>query len=137
MTRSVLIFFLVLFVSSSCIVTKKKYDDMLAQKVKTEGELAEKSKQLEQANADLDDLNKKLAQLKEDTTSLGIDYRTTSQKLDVLNKEYEQLNSYYKNLLNNSGKLNRDLTQQKEQLLAIQRSEEHTSELQSRGLISY
>jgi chemotaxis protein MotB len=129
MTRSLLIFFLVSFVSSSCIVAKKKYDDMLAQKVKTEGELAEKSKQLGQANADLDDLNKKLAKLREDTTSLGIDYRTTTQKLDVLNKEYEQLNSYYKNLLNNSGKLNRDLTQQKEQLLAIQDSFEKTRRL--------
>ncbi|HEX8059560.1 MAG TPA: OmpA family protein [Cyclobacteriaceae bacterium] len=99
---------------------------MLAQKVKTEGELAEKSLQLNKANADLEDLNKKLAQLKEDTTSLGIDYRTTSQKLEVLNKEYEQLNSYYKNLLNNSGKLNRDLSQQREQLLAIQDSFEKT-----------
>ncbi|MEI9921212.1 MAG: OmpA family protein [Bacteroidota bacterium] len=102
---------------------------MLAQKVKTEGELAEKSQQLDKANADLEDLNKKLTQLKEDTTSLGIDYRTTSQKLDVLNKEYEQLNSYYKNLLNNSGKLNRDLSQQKEQLLAIQDSFEKTRRL--------
>jgi chemotaxis protein MotB len=102
---------------------------MLAQKVKTEGELAEKSQQLDKANADLEDLNKKLAQLKEDTTSLGIDYRATSQKLDVLNKEYEQLNSYYKNLLNNSGKLNRDLSQQKEQLLAIQDSFEKTRRL--------
>ncbi|MEJ0028967.1 MAG: OmpA family protein [Bacteroidota bacterium] len=129
MTRSLLIFFLVSVVSSSCIVTKKKYDDMLAQKVKTEGELAEKSTQLNKANADLEDLNKKLSQLKEDTTSLGIDYRATSQKLDVLNKEYEQLNSYYKNLLNNSGKLNRDFSQQKEQLLAIQDSFEKTRKL--------
>src|ERR1041385_3057370 len=129
MTRSLLIFFLVSLVSSSCIVTKKKYDDMLAQKVKSEGELAEKSQQLDKANADLEDLNKKLTQLKEDTTSLGIDYRTTSQKLDVLNKEYEQLNSYYKNLLNNSGKLNRDLSQQREQLLAIQDSFEKTRRL--------
>jgi chemotaxis protein MotB len=99
---------------------------MLAQKVKADGELAEKSQQLDKANSDLEDLNKKLGQLKEDTTSLGIDYRTTSQKLEVLNKEYEQLNSYYKNLLTNSGKLNRDLTQQKEQLLAIQDSFEKT-----------
>jgi chemotaxis protein MotB len=99
---------------------------MLAQKVKADGELAEKSEQLGKANADLEDLNKKLSQLKEDTTSLGIDYRSTSQKLEVLDKEYEQLNSYYKNLLSNSGKLNRDLTQQREQLLAIQDNFEKT-----------
>jgi chemotaxis protein MotB len=102
---------------------------MLAQKVKTEGELAEKSQQLGKANADLEDLGKTLTQLKEDTTSLGVDYRMTSQKLEVLNKEYEQLNSYYKNLLTNSGKLNRDLTQQREELLAIQDSFEKTRKM--------
>lgn len=102
---------------------------MLAQKVKAEGELSEKSQALEKANADLEDVNRKLDQLKQDTTSLGIDYRTTSQKLESLNKEYEQLNSYYKNLLNSSGKLNRDLTQQKEQLLAIQDNLEKTRRL--------
>lgn len=102
---------------------------MLAQKVKTEGELNEKSQQLTKANADLEDLNKKLDKLKQDTTSLGVDYRTTSQKLETLNKEYDQLNSYYKNLLNNSGKLNRDMTLQKEQLLAIQDNLDKTRKL--------
>ncbi len=120
------IFLSILMLSSSCIVTKKKYDDMLAQKVKAEGELSEKTTQLEKATTELDDLNKKLSQLKEDTTALGIDFRSTSQKLTTLDKEYEQLNSYYKNLLNSSGKLNRDLTQQKEQLLSIQDSFEKT-----------
>jgi chemotaxis protein MotB len=105
---------------SSCIVTKKKYDDVLAQKVKTEGELAEKSKQLDDANESLKNLNETLIKLKQDTTDLNQTYRTTSQKLNDLNKEYEQLNSYYKNLLNNSGKLNRDMAQQKDQLLSIQ-----------------
>jgi chemotaxis protein MotB len=102
---------------------------MLAQKVKTESELNDKTDQLNKANTDLEDLNKKLTQLKEDTTSLGVDYRSTSQKLATLDKEYEQLNSYYKNLLNSSGKLNRDMTLQKEQLLAIQDNLEKTRKL--------
>jgi chemotaxis protein MotB len=102
---------------------------MLAQKVKTEGELNEKSQQLTRANADLEGLNKQLTQLKSDTSALGVDYRTTSQKLDNLNKEYDQLNSYYKNLLNSSGKLNRDMTVQKEQLLSMQDNLEKTRKL--------
>jgi chemotaxis protein MotB len=102
---------------------------MLAQKVKAEGELSEKSQQLEKANADLEDLNKKLDQLKQDTASLGSDYRSTSQKLESLTKEFDQLNGVYKNLLTNSGKLNRDLTQQKEQLLAIQDNLDRTRRL--------
>jgi chemotaxis protein MotB len=101
----------------------------LAQKVKTEGELAEKSKLLESANESLKNLNETLAKLKQDTTDLNQSYRSTSQKLNDLNKEYDQLNSYYKNLLNNSGKLNRDVAQQKDQLLAIQDNLEKTRRL--------
>jgi chemotaxis protein MotB len=97
--------------------------------VKAEGELSEKSQQLGKANADLEDLSKKLDQLKQDTASIGVDYRATSQKLENLNKEYDQLNSNYKNLLNSSGKLNRDFTQQKEQLLAIQDNLDKTRKL--------
>lgn len=102
---------------------------MLAQKVKSEGQLAEKSDQLDKANTQLKDLNEKLTKLKEDTTTLGEQKRSTSQKLTELNKEYEQLNAYYKNLLNNSGKLNRDLAQQKEQLFAIQENLDKTRKM--------
>lgn len=124
--KRILIFILLSSVLSSCIVSKKKYEDILAQKVKTEGELADKSKQLDQANASLKELNEALTQLKQDTTELSNAYKSSSKKLEDLNKEYEQLNSYYKNSLNNSGKLNRDLAQQRDQLLAIQDNLERT-----------
>lgn len=114
------IFLLLAFLSSSCIVTKKKYDDMLAQKVKAEGELAQKNSLLNKASADINNLNQSIEKLKQDTASLGENFRASSSKMNALNKEYDQLNAYYKNLLNSSGKLNRDVTQQKEQLLAIQ-----------------
>jgi chemotaxis protein MotB len=111
---------------SSCIVTKKKYDDLLAQKVRTEADLADRSAQLEKANADLDSLHGQLTKLKEDTTSLGIDKRNTKKRLAELEKEHNQLNTYYKNLLSSSGKMNRDMAQQQEQLLAIQQNLEKT-----------
>ena len=110
------LFLLTALLLQGCIVTKKKYDDLLAQKVKTDGDLIERSKQLDKTSAELTDSQEKLKGLKKDTTELGQTYRATSQKLEELNKEYEQLNAYYKNLLNNSGKLNRDLAQQKDQL---------------------
>ncbi len=113
----------------SCIVTKKKYDDMLAQKVKAEGELAQKTDDLTKAQAQLKDLEETLSKLKADTTSLGDQKRATAQKLADLNREYDQLSAYYKNLLNNSGKLNRDLAQNKEQLLAIQDNLDRTRRL--------
>ncbi len=127
--RNTLIAALLLFTLSSCIVTKKKYDDLLAQKVRTEADLADRTAQLDSANADIADLTEKINGLKQDTTNLGIDKRNVSQRLAVLEQEHEQLNTYYKNLVASSGKLNRDLTQQQEQLLAIQDNLEKTRKL--------
>ena len=110
---------------SSC-VSKKKYDDLVSQKIRTEASLAERSGQLDQATTDLKDLNEKLAKLKEDTTNLGIDKRSVSERLAALEKEHEQMNTLYKNLVTSSGKLNRDLTAQQQQLLAIQANLEKT-----------
>lgn len=124
--RKTLIAAILLSTLSSCVVTKKKYDDLLAQKVRTEADLADRTAQLDSATADLADLTEKINALKQDTTNLGIDKRNTSQRLAALEKEHEQLNTYYKNLVTSSGKLNRDLTQQQEQLLSIQYNLEKT-----------
>lgn len=114
------------FVFSSCIVTKKKYDDILAQKVKLEADLADRDTLLTKANADLQTLDERAKKLALDTTTMGQDVRNTSAKLAEMDKEYQQLNAYYKNLLTSSGKLNRDMAQQQEQLLGIQQNLERT-----------
>lgn len=129
MKKPIVLLLLFPFLFTSCIVTKKKFDDVLAQKIKVEGELADRTKQLEEANTSITQLNETLTKLKEDTTDLNESVRTTSRKLADLNKEYEQLNSYYKNLLNSSGKLNRDVAQQKDQLFAIQGNLDRTRKL--------
>jgi chemotaxis protein MotB len=128
MNRIFLTAFLVI-IFSSCIVSKKKYDDLLAQKVRTEADLADRNTSLDAANAELARLNELLNQLREDTTNLGIDLRNTSRKLSRLEKEHDQLNTNYKNLLTNSGRLNRDMAQQQQQLLEIQESLERTRTL--------
>src|SRR5690606_20459889 len=109
-----------MLIFSSCIVSKKKYDDLLAQKVRMEADLADRNSELDLVNADRADLNQRVNKLKEDTTNLGIDIRNTSRQLVSLENEHTQLSTNYKNLLSNSGRLNRDLAQQQEQLLAIQ-----------------
>lgn len=115
-----------LFLFSSCIVSKKKYDDLLAQKVRMEADLSDRNTSLDKANNDLKNLDEQLKKLKEDTTNIGIDLRNSSQKIASLEKEHDQLNTYYKNLMTSSGKLNRDLAQQQQQLLAIQDNLEKT-----------
>jgi chemotaxis protein MotB len=114
---------------TSCIVSKKKYEDLLAQKVSMEADLADKNNQLTKATSDLKDLNEQLTSLRSDTTNRGIDLRNTSQKLSTLEKEHEQLNTYYKNLMTSSGKLNRDIAQQQEQLVAFQQTLSATRKL--------
>jgi chemotaxis protein MotB len=117
----IIVFLLVASVSfSSCIVSKKKFDDMLAQKVKAEGELADKTKQLEDANGSISRLSESLKKLKQDSVELTNNLQAGNKKLTDLNNEYERLNANYKNSLSNSGKLNKDLIQQRDQLLAIQ-----------------
>lgn len=114
---------------SSCVVTKKKYDELLAQKVRTEADLADRSAQLEKTSAELTALQDQLNKLKSDTTSLGTEKRKAAAELATLEKEHDQLNAYYKNLMNSSGKLNRDMAQQQEQLLAIQENLNKTRHL--------
>jgi chemotaxis protein MotB len=121
-----IIIFCPLLLLSSCIVTKKKYDDLLAQKVRLEADLNDRNTQLEAANTSIDSLQKLLTSLKGDTTALGNQKRLNNARLAALEKEHQQLNNNYKNLVSNSGKLNRDLTTQQEQLLAIQQSLEKT-----------
>ncbi len=115
MKRLIFLFSLAL-IFSSCIVSKKKFDDMLAQKIKTEGELSDKTKQLDQAN-------ELLKKLKQDSVDLSQSIQSSNKKLTDLNSEYEKLNSSYKISLNKSSK---DLAQQRDQLLAIQASLEKT-----------
>ncbi len=126
MIRTIVLLLALPFLLASCIVTKKKYDDMLAQKVKLEADLAERSQQLEKANQELVVLDETVKKLSADTLSLSADLKAKSARLAELNQEYEKLNAYYKNLLTSSGKLNRDMAQQQEQLLAIQGSLERT-----------
>ncbi|MBS1951472.1 MAG: OmpA domain protein [Cytophagales bacterium] len=111
---------------SSCIVSKKKFDDMLAQKVKAEGELADKRKALDLANANISQLNESLKKNKKEADSLNESLHASNKKLADLNKDYEKLNANYKLSLTKSGKLNQDLSQQRDQLLTIQDNLEKT-----------
>jgi len=111
---------------SSCIVSKKKFDDMLAQKIKAEGELADKTKKLDEATTSLSKLNETMKKLKQDSTDITTNLLASSKKLSDLNGEFERLNANYKSSLNKSGKLSADLVQQRDQLLAIQDNLERT-----------
>lgn len=114
---------------SSCIVSKRMYDDAVAKKVRMEADLADCTDRLEKANLELTELKDVVDSLKEDTTNLGIDNRNISQRLAQLEQDHAQLNASYKNLVSSSGKLNRDIAQQQELLLSIQDNLDKTRRL--------
>src|SRR5690606_15979260 len=111
---------------SSCVVSKKKYDELLAQKVRLEADLNDCSSELTGARVAITDLQSRLDSLKQDTTNLGIDLRNNAQRLTQLEKDYSQLMTTYKNLVASSGKMNRDLMEQQQQLLGIQENLDKT-----------
>ncbi|GAA0891187.1 OmpA family protein [Fulvivirga kasyanovii] len=118
----------ILIVAVSC-VTQKKYDDLLSEKIQLESDLANCKDSLESATATSARLDSNIEKLKADTAVLGQKIRTTESSLFDLKKEHEQLETYYNNLLNNSGKLTRDLAQQQEHLLALKENLEQTKRL--------
>jgi len=66
-------------VFSSCIVSKKKFDDMLAQKIKAEGELSDKSKKLDRANTSINQFNESISKLRQDSIDLNRNIQTNTK----------------------------------------------------------
>jgi chemotaxis protein MotB len=97
--------------------------------VKAEGELFEKAEQLDKAEKRLAELEAAQAKLAADTAALGDQKRLAQRQLDELTLEYDKLNAYYKNLMTSSGKMNRDLIEQRDQLFAIQENLDKTRKL--------
>jgi len=118
----------ILLFANGCVL-QKKYDELLAEKLKFENQLHECNDKLSVSNAKRDSLLSLSTALANDTMQLNETIRTTSKELSTLKAEHEQLNSYYNNLLNNSGKLSKDLAEQQKNLLAIKENLEQTRQL--------
>ncbi len=125
MKRITLLISVVLVISASC-VTQKKYDDLLGDKINLETDLANSRDSLETSLGVVSRLENELSNLKKDTASLGGKIRATNSKYKKLSADHAQLETYYNNLLNNSGKMTRDLAEQQERLLTLKENLEVT-----------
>ncbi|MDH5365708.1 MAG: OmpA family protein [Cyclobacteriaceae bacterium] len=121
-------FLLLIFFASGCVM-QKKYDELLAEKLKLESKLQECDDKLLTTYSSRDSLQSITTQLNKDTARLGKNIRSTSKLLNELRSEHEQLNTHYNNLLNNSGKLSSDLAEQQKSLLVIKDNLEKTRKL--------
>lgn len=105
-------------------VSQKKYDELLTERVQAEADLAECREALEKAREEITGLEEQVANLRSDTTTLGEELRTAENELSELKASYDKLETYYNNAISNSGKLNKDLAEQQQQLLLAKEENE-------------
>jgi len=110
---------IILILFSSC-VSQKKFDELLAERVKLEADNVELQDQLTAANKRIEELEKEVGELNTLTTDQSKKIEKLEIELAELQEEHGKLETYYNNLLTNSGKLNRDLAEQQERLLQLQ-----------------
>jgi len=118
--RNLLIFIALVTILASCIVPKKRFNELLAEKVKMEADMLDMQTKIDQLITKKDSLEVAL-----ETTSLnkeGIEkeLEKTTENLSNLQAKHDKLQTYYNNALNNSGKMSRDMKEQHERLLAMQ-----------------
>lgn len=123
--KSIFIALFSLVVLGSC-VSQKKYDELLAKKVKTEGDLAEATEALDAANAKISRLEKQVAELSTSNDKNAADLKKTSEELAKLKEEHEKLEKMYQAAVSSGSKLNRDLLDQQKRLLQMEESLEST-----------
>ncbi len=114
---------LILVIFSGC-VSQKKYDELMEEKLRMESDLAVTEDELLEARNELTRLGKKLEELEKASQDLTLSLEEKNAQYDQLDREQKQLKTLYDNVLSNSGKLNRELAQQQEQLLAMRESNE-------------
>ena len=128
MIKNTLFSLFVLSLISGC-VTQKKYNELLAEKVRLEGDYSICQDSLAESLEKYDEIFNRHQSLVEDTLRLGNTIRDLSRDLSDLQDEHSKLTTYYNNLLNNSGKLSRDMADQQEHLLALKENLDETKRL--------
>ena len=120
--RFTLIIVLGVFTFSSCIVSKKKFDELLTEKVKLDAELSDLNAKIDQLETDIAALETELKSTTENRDLIEAELKEKKAALSDLQAEHDELQGYYDNAVNNSGRLNRDLAEQHTQLMALQKT---------------
>ena len=108
---------LLLIVGTSC-VSQKKYDQLLADKVRLEAQKYECDEALEIAQNAIERINSDLEKVRNQAEGLQQELTASTSNLQAKTAAYKELEEYYNSLVNSSGKLNQDLAEQQKRLLA-------------------
>ncbi|MEN8248588.1 MAG: OmpA family protein [Bacteroidota bacterium] len=111
-----------IIIFSSCVVSKKQFDELLTEKVKMEADLNEMNDKISQLEADIESLNESLSTTTSNRDVLEKELKEKKIALSDLQAEHDKLQGYYDNAVNNSSRLNRDLADQHNHLMALQKT---------------
>lgn len=123
--KNIPLYLLLLAASSSC-VSQKKYDMLLADKVRLEAQQAECDEKLSIATTANERLETQRATLEKEHSGLQESYKNSQQDLQAKVKAYQELEDYYNKLVNTSGQLRGDLTEQQKRLMSAREELEVT-----------
>ena len=126
MYRIVLVIFSTALFFTSCVVSKKQFDELLTEKVKLEGTLNDLSADIVKLEADIDSLETDLSLTNSDKNKIEEELTEKRSSLSALQAEHDQLQGYYDNAVNNSSRLNRDISEQHARLIALQQTLKQT-----------
>ncbi len=107
----------ILAASTSC-VPQKKYNELLADKVRLEAQKYECEEALQVAQNTIERVEESLNKTREEAGNLNQQLMASNENLKAKTEAYNELEEYYNNLVNSSGKLNKDLTEQQQRLLS-------------------
>lgn len=118
--RNLLILIVLGFFSFSCVVPKKQFNELLAEKVKMEADLLDMQTAIKKLSNTKDSLERALESSLVKSETAETKLLETNAKISDLQAEHDKLQTYYNNALNNSSRMTRDMKQQHERLLAMQ-----------------
>ena len=121
-SKSFLIVTLLPLLLGACVVSKKQFDELLTEKVKLEGVLADQEAKIDSLELEITELEDNLKTTTTDRDAIEKELTEKKQTLSDLQAEHDQLQSYYDNAINNSGRLSRDLQEQANRLMALQKT---------------
>ncbi|VAW45610.1 OmpA domain protein [hydrothermal vent metagenome] len=125
--RKLVIFIAITSLAASCVVSKKQFDELLAEKVKMEADLLDMQTEILNLSYRKDSLEVALETAGINIENTENELTKTTTDLTNLQAEHDKLQTYYNNALNNSGKMTRDMKEQHERLLAMQETLEATN----------
>ncbi|CAN5408064.1 OmpA family protein [soil metagenome] len=113
-------FVFIAILSFTGCVSQNKHLRLQSEKDSIAAQLLECDDDLQVAKSRNEQLFRQVGNLTEDSIRIGKDYRDSKAQLTTLQSKYDKIETYYNNLLSNSGKLSNEVQGQRDKLLTME-----------------